>query len=149
MPTLTRWHLKASFACLLLSLSLWTLQASSGLWTPPELLRALAPPALHLFLVGWVAQAIFGVSYWMFPKASREDPRGSPILAWAAFGGLNLGLVLRLLSEPMLIRVEPTSPGSTCWGVLLLSSGLLQLAAFAAWIANTWKRVRGMERRRR
>ena len=38
---------------------------------------ALSPVYFHLFMVGWVTQLIFGVVYWMFPRYSRDKPRGS------------------------------------------------------------------------
>jgi hypothetical protein len=34
------------------------------------------PVYLHLFMIGWVTQMIFGVAYWMFPRVSKENPRG-------------------------------------------------------------------------
>jgi hypothetical protein len=38
---------------------------------------------VHLFVVGFVAQMIFGVAFWMFPRYSRDEPRGSERLALA------------------------------------------------------------------
>lgn len=72
---------------------------------------AFSPVFFHFFMVGWVAQLIFGVVFWMFPKYSREKPRGSERIGWAVFWLLNLGLVLRLVGEP----AQGLDPDST-WG---------------------------------
>jgi len=38
-------------------------------------LYAFNPVFFHLFMVGWVAQLIFGVVFWMFPLV-RKSPLG-------------------------------------------------------------------------
>lgn len=92
---------------------------------------------VHLLTVGWITQLIFGVVYWMFPKYSAERPRGSETLAWATYGLINSGLLLRVISEPLAVA-HPR----TLWGWLLGLSALLQLAAGWLFIANTWARVK-------
>ena len=56
------------------------LAARSAIDLPSELL-ALSPVYFHLFMVGWVAQLIFGMLFWMLPKYSKEKPRGHEQLA--------------------------------------------------------------------
>lgn len=51
-------------------------------------------------MVGWVTQMIIGVAFWMFPKYTRERPRGSEALAWITYVLLNVGLLLRAIAEP-------------------------------------------------
>jgi heme/copper-type cytochrome/quinol oxidase subunit 1 len=103
-----------------------------GIALPP-----LAPIYFHAFLVGWVTQLIFGVAYWMFPKHSKEQPRGSEPLAWATFWLLNLGLLLRVAIEPL----HSQSPDR--WlGWLLALSALMQWLAGMSFIVNTWPRVK-------
>ena len=63
----------------------------------------LTPVTIHLLVVGWVTGMIFGVAYWMFPKFSTEQPRGANGLAVASFVLLNLGLLLRVVGEPMAV----------------------------------------------
>jgi hypothetical protein len=99
------------------------------------LLRAIWPTYIHLLVVGWLTQLIFGVAYWMFPRYSPEQPRGSERLGWAAFVLLNTGLVLRALAEPW-----HSMTGRA--GTALVASAALQLLAGLAFVVNTWPRVR-------
>lgn len=138
MPVLTRLFVKTALLYLLLALAIAVLQ---GLPDPGDLtliLAQLRPVYFHLFMVGWVTQLIFGVGYWMFPKYSRELPRGSEAAAWAAYWLLNAGLLLRVSSEPLFgLR------GETIWGVALAVSAVLQWLAGVAFVANAWPRLRG------
>lgn len=137
MPRLTRWYLRSALLYLVLALLVALLLAARPLaMLPPALLR-LQPTFFHLFMVGWVTQLIFGVVYWMFPKYSREQPHRSETLAWSTFILLNLGLLLRVIAEPL------HSPGETSpWGFLLALSALLQWFAGVGFVINTWSRVK-------
>ncbi len=122
MPRLTRYFIKTALiylaAAMLLGLLL-ALRASIDL--PPELL-ALSPVYFHLFMLGWIAQLIFGMLFWMLPKYSKEKPRGPEALAWTAYILINVGLILRVIGEPLnAVHAE--------WGLgwLLALSALLQL----------------------
>lgn len=134
MPALTRWFIRAGLLCLLAALLLGVLMQ----WGPAAAhpwLRAAWPTYLHILVVGWLTQLIFGVAYWLFPKYSSPAPRGSERLGWASFGLLNLGLVLRIIGEPWAILGAGTAP-------LLAASAVAQLLAGWAFVANTWPRVR-------
>jgi heme/copper-type cytochrome/quinol oxidase subunit 1 len=98
-------------------------------------LAVFGPTHLHLLVVGWLTQVIFGVAYWMFPRYSPERPRGHERLGWAAFLLLNTGLLLRVAGEPY----HALGRGA---GGLLVASALLQLLAGWAFVLNTWPRVR-------
>lgn len=101
---------------------------------PAEVPIGLRPTYLHLFIVGWITQLIFGVSHWMFPRESREEPRGSTRLGWMAFWCLNAGLLLRALTEPF--------ADEGAGGTLLAASGCLQLAAGVAYATHIWPRIK-------
>jgi len=133
MPTLARWYIKTSLVWLLLALALGV-----ALFLLPSDLpaAALVPVQIHAFVVGWITQLIFGVVYWMFPKASLERPRGSPSLALAAYVLLNGGLVLRAVGEPLGAFDLPSGP----W---LVASAAMQWLAGLAFVVNTWPRVKG------
>jgi heme/copper-type cytochrome/quinol oxidase subunit 1 len=110
------------------------------LQTPPALaghpvLAVLRPTHLHLLVVGWVTQVIFGVAYWMFPRFSAERPRGHESLGWAAFVLLNAGLLCRVVGEPLSALGHRT-------GGWLVASAVLQLVAGWAFVLNTWPRIR-------
>ena len=94
------------------------------------------PTQLHLFVVGWITQVIFGVAYWMFPRYSAARPRGSEPLGWMTLILLNAGLLLRVAGEPLYRLGRPA-------GGLLVASAVLQLLAGWAFVLNTWPRVRG------
>lgn len=137
MPPLTRWFVKTSLIYLVAALVLGVVlvaQSGLGLAVP---LASLGPVYFHAFMLGWVAQLIFGVIYWMFPKYSREKPRGSEALGWATYILLNIGLVLRVLGEPL----NATWPEAG-WGELLAVSAVAQWLAGLAFVANTWGRVK-------
>ncbi len=137
MPPLTRWFIRSSLVFLILALAVSILLAGRRLVDLPEVMTYLGPVQTHLFVVGWVTQLIFGVAYWMFPKFSKERPRGSEGLAWATFATLNAGLILRVLAEPLNAR----SPGGA-WSWLLAAAAILQWLAGMAFVANTWSRVK-------
>ncbi|HUF35406.1 MAG TPA: hypothetical protein VMN37_05615 [Gemmatimonadales bacterium] len=134
MPTLTRWFIRAGLVYLLASFLLGVFMQ----WPPAAgmpWLRAAWPTYLHLLVVGWLTQLIFGVAYWLFPRYSAAAPRGSERLGWASILLLNLGLVLRIIGEPWAVLGGETAP-------LLLGSALAQLLAGWAFVANTWPRLR-------
>lgn len=138
MPPLTRWYIKTSFVYLIASLAMGVALAARGVLPSSPMLDALAPVYFHLFMVGWVAQLIFGVAYWMFPTYSREHPRGSEKLATATYVMLNVGLLWRAVGEPL--NALSTAPA---WGWTLVVSAGLQWLAGMVFVANTWGRVRG------
>ena len=104
----------------------------------PPIVSALTPVYFHLFMVGWVAQLIFGIGYWLFPTYTKAKPRGSEALAKATYVLLNIGLVLRAVGEPLnTVTPQPLS------GWLLALSAILQWLAGMAFVANSWPRIKG------
>ena len=136
MPTLTRWFLKTAFVCLALALIAGILlgfQAQLGL----SELSGVFPVYIHLMVLGWVTQLIFGVVYWMFPKYSLERPRGSGRLGWWTYGLLNLGLLLGVIAEP----IQGAQP-SAFFGWILVTAAGLQFGAGLLFVVNSWSRVK-------
>jgi cbb3-type cytochrome oxidase subunit 1 len=138
MPTVTRLFLKTALLFFILALLSGVAVMARPLLNLPRFFAGLTPVYFHLFMVGWITQLIIGIAYWMFPRYSREQPRGSDRLIWATYGLLNLGLLLRVIAEPAQIATP-----APAWGWLLAFSALLQWLAGMAFIANTWPRVRG------
>src|SRR5512134_1745644 len=100
MPPLTRWLVKTSFVYLALALItglLVEIQSALDFTT----FGGLFPIYIHLFVLGWLTQLIFGVVFWMFPKYSADKPRGSETLGWWTYALLNIGLILRAVAEPV------------------------------------------------
>ncbi|HLC01499.1 MAG TPA: hypothetical protein VJK02_00550 [Anaerolineales bacterium] len=137
MPALTRWYIKTSLLYLIVALVIGGLLAGRSALGLPSEIGALSPVFFHLFMVGWVSELIFGVVYWMFPKMSRENPRGNAQVAWGTYVALNVGLLLRAVGEPM-----ASLTGSTGWGVALALSAFLQWIAGMAFVVSTWPRVK-------
>lgn len=137
MPTVSRWFLKTGMVYLALGLMAGVAQPLGALLNVEWLTYVPLPTYVHLIVVGWLTQLIFGVAFWMFPKYSKENPLGSPALAWATYWMLNAGLALRVIAEPAL------TAGAGAWanGALAISAGL-QWGAGLSFIANTWRRVR-------
>jgi hypothetical protein len=95
----------------------------------------LWPTYLHLLVLGWLTQLIFGVARWMFPRDRSTTTPSGERLGWATYISLNAGLVLRSIAEP--------GPASRWRSGLLLLSALLQVAAGWLFVLTTWPRVRG------
>ncbi len=139
MPTLTRVFIKTALTYLLAALAAGSLLlAGQAAGVPPPVRLLLQPVYVHLFVVGWVTQLIFGVAWWLFPPRSREAPRGDERLAWFVYAALNAGLLLRVVGEPL----HAARPGAVSARLLVLSA-LLQAAAGWVFAAHLWPRVKG------
>jgi hypothetical protein len=137
MPTLTRWYLKAALVWLvaaLLASALLTVRSILGL---PDALAVLQPVAIHLLMVGWVTQLIFGVVYWMFPKPAPARAELHRQLGQATWLALNAGLLARAIGEPAVAL----GMGALAAAFVVVSA-LLQLTAGWIFVATTWPRVR-------
>lgn len=107
------------------------------LWGLPAVSGALAPVFFHLFVWGWITQMIFGVSYWMFPVLSKSKPRGHEGLWTTTFWLFNVGLIFRVIGEPLhLLRPE------ALWAWLTILAAILQWLAAMAYVINIWGRVK-------
>jgi hypothetical protein len=138
MPLLTRIYIKTSFLFLILALLLRVFNVISPLiGVSPGLINSLTAVYVHVFLVGWVTELIFGIAHWMFPKVSRENHYGSSVLTWGTFYLLNAGLILRGIGEPWRVL-----SGRELAGWLLVVSAVLQWAAGVLFVVNTWQRVK-------
>jgi hypothetical protein len=137
MPPVTRAFVKTAFLYLVVALLTGLLVAGYSPFGWPAWVAGLGPVYFHLFMVGWVTQLIIGVAYWMFPKFTKTQPRGSETLAWAVYSLLNSGLLLRVVAEPRQ-SVQP----APLWGWLLVLSAGLQWAGGVAFVLNTWPRVK-------
>ena len=95
------------------------------------------PVYIHLLVLGWATQMIFGVAYWMFPREGALDLARVPWLGWICFVTLNAGLVLRAIGEPALATSH-----SDAVVVTVIVAAALQLASVVAFVALGWRRVR-------
>ena len=137
MPTLSRWYIKLGMVYFALGLMMGALILAQPVmgWSPK--LQVLRPVYLHFLFIGWVTQLIMGVGYWMFPKLSKEQPRGNEWLGWTVLVLLNSGLVLRAIGEPAMVLAPQAGLGWT----LALASICLLLAGWG-FILNSWGRIK-------
>lgn len=141
MPKLSRWFVKSALVYLILGAVIAGAALSGAAIPLPPGILALRPLAWHLITVGWVTQLIFGVAFWMFPHISKTQPRGDERLAWLVFWGLNAGLALRAVGEP----VSALWPSALPVFVLPLAA-ILQVLAFWVFVVGTWPRIRALGR---
>ncbi len=137
MPTLTRWAIRAALVYLVAGLVAGALYWANAQWSFWPLLASLNPIYIHLLVVGWLTQLVFGVVYWMFPIIRKDNMRGDPRLAWSVFVLLNIGLILRAIFEPW-----RTLEASDLNGVGLALAALLQVIAGYLFVIVCWPRVR-------
>ena len=137
MPPLTRWFIRISFVYLGIALAYGVLLAGQTLWDFRFPIALLFPGYIHLITVGWLTLLIFGVANWMFPRYSQAQPHGHTWLNWTAFALLNLGLLLRLVAEPL----DSLSPHAFWSWSLVLSALMLELGGMA-FIITLWQRVK-------
>ncbi|MBA2660709.1 MAG: hypothetical protein H0U74_00315 [Bradymonadaceae bacterium] len=120
MPTISKLFVRAALIYMVLALSLGVFGLAS-------------PAVLHLFMVGWVTQIIFGVALWMFPRPKGvKKPARPTALELVCLIALNLGLLLRLVAEPYAVD----------YPALVVASAVLQWLAGMAFIVAIWPRVR-------
>ena len=95
----------------------------------------LWPTYVHLLVLGWLTQLIFGVAYWMFPRPLPQAFHGER-LGWPTYWLFNTGLLLRIVGE-----------GSWAAGhemnAALVAAAMLQLIAGWSFVLMIWPRVRG------
>lgn len=135
MPTLTRWYVKSSLFYFILAIIIG-IGINAG-FTDASQFSKFTPVYYHLFMVGWVTQLIFGISFWMFPRHTREKPRGNETLAWITFAFLNIGSLLRTIAEPLSI----SSPSLFLRRMIVIAS-ILQWLAGIGYILHIWNRIK-------
>lgn len=137
MPTLSRWFIKIGMLYFVIGLMMGSLLLAQPIMSWSSSLQVLCPVYLHFLFIGWVTQLIMGVGYWMFPKQSKENPRGNERLGWAVLVLLNAGMILRAIGEPAVVLVPQAGLGWT----LAVASLCLLLAGWG-FIFNTWGRIK-------
>ena len=137
MPRLSRYFIKAGLIYLIAAFTLGFWVAARVPLGLPEWLSAFSPVLAHLFVVGSITQLIMGVAYWMFPKLSKDNPRGDVRFGWIIFALLNIGLLLRVVAEPVM-TLDPNAP----LGWALIASAICQLLAGWGIVIALWPRVK-------
>lgn len=93
----------------------------------------------HAIFVGFVMMMILGVALWLFPRPEKTDTRYRPALAEASYWLLTVGTAARVVGE--LLRVS----SSALWlRLLVVASGLIQIAGILVFFFTMWSRIRGV-----
>lgn len=142
MPIVSRLFLKFGLVYFVAAMLTGVAMAGlGGAWS-----TLLLPTYLHLFVVGWITQIIIGVALWLFPKWTKDQPRGREWLSWVALVTLNVGLLLRAIFEP-LYTMGSLSDAPTLTAVGFILSALLQWVGGLAFMLNIWVRIKGKQSR--
>ncbi len=133
MPGISRLFVTSSLFYLVLTLAVGVARPFAG--RLPESFAAVLgsfPGYVHLWAIGWLTQLIFGIAYWLLPIIDKERKRGPAWPMVASFVCINLGLPVRLLTEPFLhtdtALVVPLYVASA--GLLWLSGVLFSIHAW-------------------
>jgi heme/copper-type cytochrome/quinol oxidase subunit 1 len=131
MPRLSVWLIRTALGFLAVGVALGAVLPGGrglggGSWLPH-----LLPVHAEFLLVGWTIQLVLGVVYWILPLSRSGAERGSPVLAWAAYGTLNAGVLLAAFGSAL----------STPSTLALAGRGLETLAASALAVL-AWPRIR-------
>ncbi|MDZ7805561.1 MAG: hypothetical protein U5K71_00425 [Gracilimonas sp.] len=138
MPLITRLFIKSGLLYFLISLGFGVMIQVDSLQ-----FSGMSPMFWHALMVGWITQIIIGVSTWMFPGRIKEESFINQKWEWIAFLGLNTGLPLRFLAEPMASAFEPS-----VWSYLLIASSILQFIGILSYVIGIWPRVQSKQQRR-
>lgn len=140
MPKLSRWFIKTGMLCLLAGLLAGIILALPV--HKDSYIAGLYPEFIHLMTFGWITQMIYGVAYWMFPRNTKEKPRGSEFFGWSVYLFLNIGLLLRVYFEPFV-----DSGDINPWLIIgVVAAAVLQWLAGVIFVINTWNRVSARRR---
>lgn len=137
MPTLSRYFIKTGLFYFVGGLLISLIMFAQPIFDLNPMILTLRPVYIHWLTIGWLTQLIMGVAYWMFPKYSREQPRGNERIGWSSYIFLNIGLILRSIGEPLVI----TKPNWGMGWVLAIGAICLMLGAWL-FVLNTWQRVK-------
>jgi hypothetical protein len=140
MPTLSRWHVKLAFIYFIVGLSIGGLMMTGRWISLPSWVWLLRQTHVHLLTFGWITQLIIGIAYWMLPRLTRTLPRGNQTINWSVLVTLNVGLLMRVVLEPLYLH-QPRP----ALGLLLAISGWLQAIAGVLFVINAWQRVRAIK----
>jgi heme/copper-type cytochrome/quinol oxidase subunit 1 len=128
LPRLTGWMLRLSLVYLLVGFTLGSLiLIRKAVSIYPAVWRFL-PLHREFLLIGWTLQLVLAVAYWIFPRYSLPPRRGNPIPGWIAFGMVNVGVSLFVLSFLIDLPLDLRLPGRLLElsGVILLGLSLIR-----------------------
>ncbi len=131
MPPLSRWSIRAALGYLALGFTLGALiLAAKGVALPAWLWRWL-PAHIEFLMIGWTAQLVMGVGFWILPRFSHGPARGNEPAAWLAIVLLNAGIWLVALGS--LLGAPPAA---------VPAGRAAEAGAALAFAVHVWPRVK-------
>lgn len=142
MPVESRLFVKTSIVALALTF-LWGAAMALAEATGHPVNPVWAIEHAHLAFVGWLVNVVIGIALWMLPLARDTFPntqgRYPAWLPYAVWVSLNVGLVMRICSEPSV-----ASSNVAAFGLGL--SAVLQALAIVLFGIVAWIRTRAPAR---
>ncbi|TGK50710.1 hypothetical protein EHQ16_04390 [Leptospira kanakyensis] len=135
MPKISRYFIKSGLLYLLFGVLFYFLSEFPGIKWEIHLM----PVYWHLIALGWITQIIIGVSLWMYPKGNKSTSKDGSVLAWMAYFSLNLGLILRIFSEPWIYQHREILILPFCLSVFLQFTGIL------CYVLEIWPRLKSQK----
>ncbi|TDY72839.1 hypothetical protein CLV96_1853 [Leptospira meyeri] len=131
MPKISRYFIKSGLLYLLFGVLVYALSEFPKYnWE-----IHLTPVYWHMITLGWVTQIIIGVSLWMYPKGKKQSPKNGSNLVWTAYFSLNLGLILRIVSEPWIYQQKEYFIFPFIISIVLQFTGIL------CYVLEIWPRL--------
>ncbi|TGL86244.1 hypothetical protein EHQ68_13000 [Leptospira congkakensis] len=132
MPKISRYFIKSGLLYLLFGVLVFAFSEFPGAKWEIHLM----PVYWHMIALGWVTQIIIGVSLWMYPKGNKSTPKDGSTFAWVAYFSLNLGLILRIFSEPLIYQSRDILILPYCLSIILQFMGIL------CYVLEIWPRLK-------
>lgn len=130
MPRLSAWALRAALVYLFLGFSIGAaMLANKGVFLSGAI-WGLLPMHIEFLLFGWLAQFVFGVGFWIFPRFTVAPRYGRSELAWASVILLNGGILLVVAGVFGL------------WPAATLAGRAAEALAAALFVGYAWGRIR-------
>ncbi len=137
MPAASALLVKAAWIWLSAGMGIGLVMAVAKAVGKPVLLTALWPVHVHVLLAGFVLQWIMGIAFWFYPRTAGQGLAPHHRRVIAAWILLNLGIVVRSVSEPAMSLL----PGTPFWPVLFVASASLQFLAGVLFVSAIWGRI--------
>ena len=131
MPRLSRLAIRAALVYLLLGFTFGGLMLLNKGTPLASWAWRLLPAHVEFLLIGWTAQFILGVGFWILPRFSRGPARGNELFAWLALWLVNAGVCLAGIAP--VLNAPPS---------IALLGRLAEAGAAIAFVLHTWPRVK-------
>lgn len=137
MPYVSRLFIKTGIAYLVVTFVAGAVMLSlEALGRPVPLIIGIEHG--HAGFIGWLVNMVIGVAYWLLPanraRFSQTQGRYPERVARSSFYLLNVGLILRLVGEPLL------AVGAVVRFIVVVAA-VLQVIGIAAFAGIAWQRV--------